>query len=105
MVIEKDVQIEKLKNFAMINGVLFKKNAIKDFQANSNTTTLCEIAKIVEGKKRRTLSNIPISGTSKGSPTVEGGNSDLTSDPAVGIMRGETDSISIEAIKITGLKS
>lgn len=91
---ESHVTPESLRQPVMINGVLFRRNLTKDFQANSNESTFCELVKIVTGKKRRTLSVIPYSGPTGKPDLTSGGNDTTGGDVAVGTLRGEVDAIS-----------
>src|SRR6185369_16702167 len=52
---EADVQIERFRVFAMINGVLFKKNIIGEFSGNGDGSTPAELVRIVKADKRRTI--------------------------------------------------
>lgn len=91
MLNEYDVQIESFKRLVMLNGVLFRRNLIKDFQANSNDSTLCELARIITAKKRRTFNVKPIPGTLTGATLISGGNTLNGSSPSAGLSRGERD--------------
>jgi hypothetical protein len=71
---DDDVQLDKLRTFAMINGVLYRKNIIHDYDDRISESTLVELVRIIEGDKRRDLStyvnSVPITGT----PRLMGGN-------------------------------
>lgn len=46
-----------------INGVVYRKNEIKDFAANNYQTTYCELVRVVEASSRRTLQAKPLPAT------------------------------------------
>lgn len=55
----KDVKPDSFRKLANINGVIFRKNEIKDYNGNGDETTYMELVRIVEGSKRRTFNFKP----------------------------------------------
>lgn len=90
---EEDVQTERFRRLAMINGVLYRKNLMKDFSGNGEQTTYCELVRIIEGNNRRSLSLIPLSGSLKGAPRFSGGVVSSGSPRTATVVRGEIDSV------------
>lgn len=71
---DDDVQLDKLRTFAMINGVLYRKNLIQDYDDRISESTLVELVRIIEGDKRRNLSTLVSIAPIKGSPKLPGGS-------------------------------
>lgn len=93
----EDVQAEKLRTFAMINGVLFRKNIISDY-SDGLVTTKGELVRILAANKRRNLvSQIP---TFLNDVVLLSGGTG--GDAGTPISRGGVDSVDISAPVIYG---
>lgn len=88
---ENDVQIKAFKTFAMIDGVLYRKNIIKDYQATRNESTMVELVRIVEAKKRRSIPPRPLSGAVKGPPVSFSDDGFTGNSPSPVLVKGEVD--------------
>jgi hypothetical protein len=99
------VQTDKFKTLAMINGVLFRKNIIKDFQANANEPTMCELAKVVTANKRRSIRPFVRPGVAIATDIIIGGESldpGMEADTAEGLIRSGINSSTPSAGVIYG---
>ena len=66
---EEDFYRQFMRRLCNIDGVLYRKNIIKDFRATSNETTKVELLRVVEGRSRRDFQ----SGVSPGfQPPIDG---------------------------------
>jgi hypothetical protein len=105
---EEDVQTNKFKTLAMINGVLFRKNIIKDFQANATEPTLCELAKVVTANKRRSIRPFVRPGVMTASDVIiapESFDPGNQADTATGIIRsGKNNAVPSAGIIYGGYK-
>lgn len=79
---ESDVQPEKMRTLAMVNGVLFRKNEIRDFNGNGEDTIPVELVRIVTGKKRRNVGSYARPGILVLSEVIIGGKVVGGSEPA-----------------------
>ncbi len=68
-----DIERNSFKRLVMINGVLYRRNVIKDYQANHNEPTLCELIKVVAADKRRALRPYARPGYQEGEEVIIGG--------------------------------
>lgn len=100
---ESDVQPDKMRRFAGINGVLFRKNEIKDFNGNGEETVPVELIRIITGKKRRELAAYVYGGTVSRPDILSGDESittpeDLTSTGTDIILGAEDNPVTTESI-------
>lgn len=63
---EDDLYDNFMRRQCIIDGVVYRKNIIKDFIANGNNLVKCELIKVLEGNNRGTYTiGIPLKGTPK----------------------------------------
>jgi hypothetical protein len=82
------IKPQSFRRFAMINGVLFRKNEIVDYNGNGEETTYMELVRIVEGSKRR-LIPILVPQDLTNDLLSDGGNNSNGADTGVSVVRGE----------------
>lgn len=82
------IKPQSFRRFAMINGVLFRKNEIVDYNGNGEETTYMELVRIVEGSRRR-LIPILVPQDLTNDLISDGGNNSNGADTGVSVVRGE----------------
>ena len=82
------IRPQSFRRFAMINGVLFRKNEIVDYNGNGEETTYMELVRIVEGSRRR-LIPILVPQDLTNDLVSDGGNNSNGADTGVSVVRGE----------------
>ncbi len=99
---ESDVQPEKMRRLANINGVRYRKNEIKDFNGNGEETVQTELIRLVSGKKRRELTTYVDGGTITLSDILLGGNDNDGADTKPVVMVGSRDKVEVTSKVIYG---
>jgi hypothetical protein len=82
------IRPQSFRRLAMINGVLFRKNEIVDYNGNGEETTYMELVRIVEGSRRR-LIPILVPQDLTNDLISDGGNNSNGADTGVSVVRGE----------------
>lgn len=82
------IKPQSFRRFAMINGVLFRKNEIVDYNGNGEETTYMELVRIVDGSRRR-LIPILVPQDLTNDLISDGGNNSNGADTGVSVVRGE----------------
>lgn len=96
----ENMDFGKLK---MINGVLFRLNEIRDFDSTTESTTECELLKIVAAKKPKTFLTLSITKPAKKTPPVIKSPSGAAGVSAsTGVMRGGLNDALATTSKIIG---
>lgn len=90
------IKPQSFRRFAMINGVLFRKNEIVDYNGNGEETTYMELVRIVEGSRRR-LIPISVPQDLLNDLVSEGGNNSNGADTGVSVVRGEINKVETTA--------
>lgn len=67
---ETHLQGNHMANLANVNGVVYRKNMIKDFDATGHETTLCELVKVLEANKRDTRLQLSLSEVISSTPSM-----------------------------------
>jgi hypothetical protein len=101
---ERYIQPDSFRRLKMIDGVLFRLNLINDFQANSNTSTVVELVRIIQGTRRPSLRYLLKPAVIMEGIVLDGGDDTNGADTGVSVNKGEIDKIETTAILNTGRK-
>lgn len=94
---EDDIQPQSFRRPAMINGVLFRKNTVEDFNGNGDEPCKVELIRIVEGN-RRPLFYLTLTSATISQPfTADGGTDTNGTDTVPVLVSGGKDSVEVRS--------